>query len=86
MTKMIVRRDGSVRYVYTEEVDQRALAEALGGALRIERASHVEPNADGTWSAAMVGGPVLGPFALRSEALAAEIVYLDRHLRGELAA
>ena len=42
----------------------------------ITRASHVEPDAEGRWLADLtpVAGPVLGPFDLRSEALAAEQV------------
>ena len=66
--------DGSVVAVYGEEVDLTLL-----GAVSIRRASHVEPNSDGTWSAdlAPVGGPVLEKFAKRSEALRAEIDWLD---------
>ena len=50
------------------------------GTPKTRRASHVEPAADGTgWTADMspMGGPILGPFHLRSEALAAEITWLD---------
>jgi hypothetical protein len=44
----------------------------------ILRASYVEPNATGRWAADLdpVGGPVLGPFDHRSEALAAEQAWL----------
>jgi hypothetical protein len=44
------------------------------------RASHVEPSVEG-WTADMtpVGGPVLGPFALRGQALAAEQQWLSEH-------
>ena len=44
------------------------------GKLQITRASHVEPDSDGNWWADMgpSGGPVLGPFGTRGEALAAE--------------
>lgn len=68
--------DGSVRSIYQEEVD---IAAALGGTVTIERASHVEPDARGGWSADMrpVGGPILGPFRLRSEALAAEVAWIE---------
>ena len=54
---------------------------ALLGRLKIARGSHVEPTADGRWSAdlAPVGGPVLGPFSHRSEALAAERQWLETH-------
>jgi len=42
--------------------------------MRITRASHLEPDRDGFWWADMgpSGGPVLGPFRSRSEALGAE--------------
>nr|WP_145059933.1 hypothetical protein [Lignipirellula cremea] len=47
---------------------------ATFGKLTIRRGSHVEPTSDGRWTADLepVGGPVLGPFGRRSEALAAE--------------
>jgi hypothetical protein len=47
----------------------------------IRRASHVEPNADGGWWSDLspVGGPRLGPFGRRSEALAAEQAWLEGH-------
>ena len=49
------------------------------GALRITRASTVEPDETGRWTADLraCGGPVLGPFALRSQALAAEVAWLE---------
>jgi hypothetical protein len=47
------------------------------GNVAIRRASHVEPEADG-WHADMgpVGGPKLGPFPTRSQALEAEVLWL----------
>ena len=56
------------------------------GDLAIRRASHVEPDAAGRWWAdlAPVGGPRLGPFDRRSEALAAELRWLERHWCGPL--
>ncbi len=71
-----------VRLVYTEDLDLEALAQALGGELEIRRASHVEPSTGGVWTASMepMGGPVLGPFPLRSEALEAETDWLQDHL------
>lgn len=53
------------------------------GKTKVRRASHVEPTEDGQgWTADMtpVGGPVLGPFALRQEALDAEVAWLNDHL------
>lgn len=49
---------------------------------QIQRASHVEPDDTGNWWADMApsGGPVLGPFLLRSLALDAELHWLTRHV------
>ena len=51
------------------------------GAASIRRASHVEPNAQGDWEADLspVGGPTLGPFVKRADALAAEVAWLNEH-------
>ena len=71
---IVVAPDGSMRCVYGEAVDLRAL-----GRIEVRRASHVEPDDGGRWHADLspVGGPVLGPFARRSDALAAEARWLD---------
>lgn len=80
--KLIIASDGRVRGVFGEEIDLAAL-----GQPRITRASHVEPDAAGHWLAdlAPVGGPVLGPFERRSEALNAEVSWLDANwlVRGD---
>jgi hypothetical protein len=67
--ELIVAVDGGVRCIYDESLDLRTL-----GKLQITRASHVEPDSDGNWWADMgpVGGPLLGPFGSRGEALGAE--------------
>jgi hypothetical protein len=51
--------------------------------LHIERASHLDPDAKGQWWADLspVHGPTLGPFAQRSDALAAEVRWLEDYLR-----
>ena len=81
--ELIVSRVGSVLGVYGEELDLSAL-----GVVTIQRASHVEPDDCGRWWAdlAAVGGPRLGPFAVRSRALAAEVAWLSEWLTssGEL--
>jgi hypothetical protein len=71
--ELVVDAAGDIRCIYDEGIDLRKL-----GTLRITRASHVEPDADGLWCADMapVGGPVMGPFGTRSEALAAERAWL----------
>jgi hypothetical protein len=73
--ELVVDAGGDVRCIYDESLDLRAL-----GKLLIIRASHVEPDRDGNWWADMgpVGGPVLGPFGSRSEALGAERGWLRR--------
>jgi hypothetical protein len=71
--ELVVAGDGGVRCIYDESLDLRAL-----GKLQITRASHVEPDSEGSWWADIgpVGGPVLGPFRTRGEALAAERKWL----------
>jgi hypothetical protein len=73
---VIVNADGSVRCVYGEELPLSQL-----GRLNIRRASHVEPTADGEWTADLVpvNGPVLGPYTTRTEALSAEVQWLRDH-------
>lgn len=67
--ELVVGCDGGVKCIYDEALALREI-----GKLRITRASHVEPDAEGYWWADMapVDGPVLGPFATRGEALLAE--------------
>ena len=74
--ELVVQADGSLRCLYDETVDLSVL-----GQVAIRRASYVEPTDQGQWQADLspVGGPVLGPFTLRSEALAAEVHWLRMH-------
>jgi hypothetical protein len=67
---------GQIRCVYGEEIDLISL-----GAPQVQRASHVEPTIDGSWTADLspVMGPILGPFPRRSDALQAEQQWLTRH-------
>ena len=73
--ELVVGIEGSVRCIYDEALDLREI-----GKLQITRASHVEPDAEGYWWADMgpSGGPVLGPYGSRSEALGAEWGWLRR--------
>ena len=77
--ELVIETTGNARCVYGEELDLRAL-----GSLEIRRGSHVEPTADGLWTAdlAPVGGPILGPFEHRCSALEAEIAWLGEHWLG----
>ena len=67
---------GGVQCLYGEAIDLATLGPAV-----IARASHVEPDQSGSWYADMspVAGPWLGPFAMRSAALAAEADWLTNH-------
>ena len=80
--ELIVTPDGCVRCLYDEAIDLAAL-----GQVSIHRASWVEPapgsiTGDGGWRADLspVGGPELGPFPRRSQALDAERQWLGQHL------
>ncbi len=74
MTTLVIHPDGEITTLYQEVLDLAAL-----GVMKIERASHVEPDDQGRWWAQVIDGPLLGPFALRSEALAAEVEWLLKH-------
>jgi hypothetical protein len=67
---------GQVRCVYNEAIDLAAL-----GKLSIRRASYVEPDAQGCWTAdmAQLEGPKLGVFVRRSEAVKAEQEWLEKN-------
>ena len=71
-----ISTSGGIRCVYSEDVNLHQL-----GRLSIQRGSHVEPTADGQWTADLspVNGPVLGPFTSRADALAAEQTWLLDH-------
>ena len=72
--QLVIEPDGSLRAIYGEQIDLHAL-----GRPTITRASHVEPDPHGRWFADLspVAGPTLGPFERRSQALAAEISWLE---------
>ena len=74
--QIIITPGGAVRCIYDEVINLAAL-----GSLAISRASHVEPDQHGCWWADLspVGGPFLGPFPHRSEALDAERQWLEEH-------
>ncbi|NLE37491.1 MAG: hypothetical protein GX621_05640 [Pirellulaceae bacterium] len=72
--QLLIKPSGRIRCVYGEAIDLSVL-----GPMKIRRASHVEPDPTGRWTADLspVGGPVLGPYSSRGEALAAEQAWLD---------
>jgi hypothetical protein len=74
--QLLIESSGAIRCLYDEAIPLGNL-----GQLSIARGSHVEPTAEGTWLADLgpVCGPVLGPFVERSQALAAERLWLESH-------
>ena len=76
MMQIVILPDGGGRCLYDEALDLAAL-----GRLHVSRGSHVEPDENGRWLSDLspVGGPCLGPFALRSQALDAERAWLEAH-------
>jgi hypothetical protein len=74
--QLLIGHSGAVRAIYDETIDLTSF-----GVVSIARGSHVEPNERGEWIADLspVSGPTLGPFPLRSEALAAERAWLEAH-------
>lgn len=74
--ELMITPAATIRCLYDETLDLSSL-----GTPQIQRGSHVEPTADGQWTADLspVSGPLLGPFARRSEALAAEVAWLEQH-------
>jgi hypothetical protein len=75
--QLIIEPGGVVRCIYGEDIELTAL-----GNPTIIRASFVEPDQQGRWWADLspVNGEILGPFNLRSEALAAERSWLENWL------
>jgi hypothetical protein len=75
--ELCIAPTGRVCCLYGEELDLDSL-----GSLTIRRASHVEPIDNGCWTADLspIGGPTLGPFAQRSQAVAAEVRWIEDHL------
>ena len=74
--QLIIDNRGNARCIYSETIPLHQL-----GNIKIRRGSHVEPVEGGKWIADMkpVDGPVLGPFSMRSRALAAERRWLEKY-------
>ena len=75
--QLLIDPQGNGRCLYSEDIDLASL-----GHLSIRRASYVEPDATGHWWTDLlpVGGPKLGPFQKRTQALEAEYIWLQRWL------
>lgn len=78
MPKLIIDAGGRISMIYRD--DLRSLLEE--GRAEIRRASHVEPTAANEWAADMApsGGPVLGPFVSRADALEQECRWIEREV------
>ena len=74
---LFIDATGLTTCLYGEEIPLDSL-----GSLTLRRASHVEPDVNGAWSADLSpsGGPNLGPFPTRSLALVAETNWLTQHV------
>jgi hypothetical protein len=73
---LLVHPDGTILALYSEAIDLKLL-----GRVSIRRASFVEPDGEARWWVDLrpAGGPKLGPFDLRTKALAAEQDWLGTH-------
>lgn len=78
MHDLRIAPDGEITFIYNDDLAGLLML----GQAEINRASHVEPEPTGGWSADMspVAGPKLTGFTLRSEALAAEVEWLNREV------
>jgi hypothetical protein len=73
-----VDKEGKTKFLYSEEYTE-LMDEAI---CEIKRASNVEPCPDNCWKAYMLeDGVILGPFKKRSEALEAEVKYLENKMK-----
>lgn len=68
--------NGKLRFIYADSL----IPLLKLGKASTRRASHVEPNSKGEWEAQIIGGPKLGPFKRREDALRAEVKYLEEHV------
>lgn len=75
---MIISIDlnGGIRAIYSDGFNWQALGRPM-----IQRASEVEPDHLGLWYADLTlsDGPKIGPFARRTDAIAAEVRWLERN-------
>ncbi|MCC9601039.1 hypothetical protein LOC67_10825 [Stieleria sp. JC731] len=73
---VVIDPSGQLRTIFDDRVDLKSV-----GSISIKRGSYVEPTPDGQWTAdlSVVGGPVLGPFRRRRDALDAEVTWLQSH-------
>lgn len=79
---VVITPDGRIVFLWSDDL---AGFTELGSA-QIRRASHVEPTAEGRWFADLgeTGGPIIGDFTLRGDALAAETRWLEKNYLAKL--
>lgn len=77
---ILILPSGNARCIYGESIPLHQL-----GKISIRRGSHVEPDPEGRWYADLspVNGPKRGPFETRTEALAAEVQWLEENWLNE---
>lgn len=73
--RVLIDKQGVLQFVYQEEVDLSSLGKHM-----ICRASQVEPDADGTWYVAIIGGITKRGFTSRSSALRWEKDYVEAEI------
>ena len=73
---LFISPSGQIHCLYGEAISLAGL-----GRCEIRRASHVEPTAEGEWTADLcpINGPILGPFSERSQALEAEVTWIENN-------
>jgi hypothetical protein len=79
--KLVINKEGAIQTIAEDDL---SFVSSLGDC-NAQRASHVNPvkhNGKLLWSADLspVGGPVLGPFGTRTEAIKSEIEWLYQRL------
>lgn len=74
--EILVKASGNAMCIYSDAIPLSAIGKTV-----ITRVSHVEPNSVGQWMADLspVGGPTLGPFIRRADAIAAEVNWLRKN-------
>lgn len=74
--KIVIQSNGTISYIWSDDIDLSEL-----GDVQVSRASHVEfNNKSKKWEAHTVGGTFIGAFKKRSDAIAAEVKYLEERL------
>lgn len=76
-----ITAEGRIAFVWDDSMFE--FSRFMAGRLQIARASEVEPDSNGYWWADLTsqGGPRLGPFELRCEAIAGEQQWLNENMQ-----